>query len=808
MTTSAPIWIAAGIMLAAGFYFSERRKYEILSAVDALSFIGAPAWFFQQGVGALDLQARALFGSLLMLWLAGLIGVRQKYGRRFSVLANGLPAFAAGLLGLAFGNAGVTIPGLLREPIAFPAAAALPGAAFIAGWALNRASRRVNLSSVPLIGRQRLGVKVLVLFLIIGLLPLGIMTMLNEQTGRQAVEQQQFSTLLTYSHSLADQLDNRLDSYQKDALQLAQDPRVVRFVAARAQKQDPAGADALDALRTFVASDPTYRLGFILDRNGLVQLSTDADLYRRPDLSFREYYREAITGHPSISDISIGVNVPRPVALFTASPISDAAGRPMGVVALRVNAESAIWNLLGPSQIGANGTAILVDADGVVIGTDPGSPLLDRVLFHSLATLPAPVQQRIQANKSFGPYTVTGLGLEGLAGALRSGSGTAEFTFDGRSDVAGFSRMSRKPWMVVVFSDLEAFLQPVHATSLRVVGVAVALALMLAIAALVLTRGITEPVEALSRSALHVARGDLRQKLPVESQDEIGKLTEVFNHMIENVQRARAELVERADAQAALAQENARLYEQERELVQELKRLNALKTDFISTVSHELRTPLTVITGFVQTLRRRDVVLSETDRDECLADMEAAARRLQAMVADLLQVSYIDAGRLQMQLDRTPVKILWDQLSREFASVTHPCALVFEAGPALPSVIGDRLRLEQVLRNLIGNAIKYSPRGGRVVIKAETAEDVVRFSVRDEGIGMTPQETSQLFTKFYRAGNVLTRKTQGTGLGLYISKSIVEAHGGSIWVESTPGAGSTFSFTVPLAPAAELPSVA
>jgi signal transduction histidine kinase len=188
--------------------------------------------------------------------------------------------------------------------------------------------------------------------------------------------------------------------------------------------------------------------------------------------------------------------------------------------------------------------------------------------------------------------------------------------------------------------------------------------------------------------------------------------------------------------------------------------------------------------------------------------MDNAARRLQAMVGDLLQVSAIDAGRLQIHAEATPVRLLWEQLAREFASVEHPCEVIFRTDPGLPTVLGDRLRLEQVLRNLVGNAIKYSPRGGRIEARAEPAGEVVRFSVRDAGIGMTAQEVGQLFNKFYRAGNVLTRKTQGTGLGLYICKSIVEAHGGTIWVESQPGAGSVFYFTAPLAPAAELRSTA
>jgi len=798
------IWIAAALLVVAGFYLAERQKYEMRSLMDVLAFVAMPAWCLEIGDQVVGSRATMLFGSVLAGGLALLLAGRR-WHHRVNLLAYGVPSIAAGLLGMGLAARGLTFPDSLREPIAFPARAAVPLLAVIAGWTLNRASQKINLGTIPLIGRQRLGTKVVVLFLIVGLLPLGLMTLLNEQMGRQAVEEQQRSALKTYSTSLAGQLDNRLESYQKDAFQVSEDPRVIRFIGAHARRDTLEGADAMAALNTFLQSDPTYLLAFLLDARGVVQLSSNPDLYNRPDLSFREYYKQAIDGRPYISDISIGVNVPRPPALFAAHPVRDETGTPIGVAALRVDAERGIWSLLSRNRIGAVRTAILVDSDSVVVGIGPDSPLRDRMEYNSLAPLAPPVIESIQANKSFGSHAVVPLGLDALrAGLGGAATDTVDFTFDGHPHVAGFAHLQKKPWAVVVFSDLETFVAPVHAASFRVLAIAAALGLIFVLAALILARTISSPLDALARSALNVARGDLRQKLPVETRDEIGKLTEAFNHMIENLQRAQAELVDRANAQAALAGENARLYEQERAVVEELKRLNDLKDDFVSTVSHELRTPLAGITGLIQTLRRPDLALADADRAECLAEIEAAARRLQLMVADLLQVSAIAAGRLRIQPEPTPAQALWDQLAREFASLPQSCQLRFRTDPSLPTVLGDRLRLEQVLRNLISNAVKYSPGGGTVEVRAEPMGEFARFSVSDQGIGMTPQEVEQLFTKFYRAGNVLTRMTQGTGLGLYISKSIVQAHGGRMWVESQPGIGTTISFTVPLAPAAEL----
>jgi signal transduction histidine kinase len=438
-------------------------------------------------------------------------------------------------------------------------------------------TERIRLGSLPWIGRQSLRAKVVFLFLAIGLIPLALMTGLNEETGQQTVTQEQHSILKAYSTSLAAQLDNRLNAYQRDSDQLSQDPRLWQFLSSGAAKDDPTGSWAMAALRTFVNSDPTYLLAFVLDAKGQVRLSTNADLYNRPDLSFREYYKVAITGTPYASDISIGVNVPKPAALFFASPIRDQVGTPIGVVAIRVDAEKGVWSLFKTAEIGDNRTAFLVDRDGVIVGMSPDSPLLEATIYKSVHALPPDVAQRIQANQSFGPYHPVSIGLDPLMDQLEAAPrGTTEFKFRGHHQVAGFAHLQTKPWSVVVFSDLDTFLAPVHAGSVRIGLIAGVLALILVLVALVLARTISKPLQALAQSAQKVAEGDLSQQLPSGSGDEIGKLTSAFNHMIENLDRAQAELIHRADVQTQLAHENARLYEQEQQRARSFEGLHQL----------------------------------------------------------------------------------------------------------------------------------------------------------------------------------------------------------------------------------------
>jgi two-component system, OmpR family, phosphate regulon sensor histidine kinase PhoR len=236
-------------------------------------------------------------------------------------------------------------------------------------------------------------------------------------------------------------------------------------------------------------------------------------------------------------------------------------------------------------------------------------------------------------------------------------------------------------------------------------------------------------------------------------------------------------------------------------LVQDLTRVRKLETvrrDFVSNVSHELRTPLASLKA-----------LTETLRDGALDDPKAAPRFLERietevdaltqMVTELLELSRIESGQVPLELKAVPAAaLLLSASDRMRAQVERAgLALSVEAVEALPDVSADQPRLEQVLVNLIHNAIKFTRPGGEVVLAAQTENDFVRFSVRDNGIGIPASELERIFERFYKANRA--RSGGGTGLGLSISRHLVEAHGGRLWAESREGQGSTFHFTIPCA---------
>jgi signal transduction histidine kinase len=290
-----------------------------------------------------------------------------------------------------------------------------------------------------------------------------------------------------------------------------------------------------------------------------------------------------------------------------------------------------------------------------------------------------------------------------------------------------------------------------------------------------LSRSIARPVREAAEGATKLAAGDLSLRLSQSGPGEIGELTAAFNRMAESLQRARVELEE----------QNAQLRESER-----------LKSDLVNTVSHELRTPLSGVLGFTKLLLTREFD-SETRR-HYLGIVDAQARRLSQLIDDFLDVRTIEEGRFERARDVVDLgTLLRDEATLySLQSDLHELALDLPETP-LP-VLGNGDRLRQVIGNLLSNAIKYSPQGGLVEVTAGVHGDEVRVEVRDEGIGIPAEQQSRIFTKFFRA-DAAASGIAGTGLGLAVSRDIVESHGGQIGFRSAEGEGTTFILELPVA---------
>ncbi len=236
-----------------------------------------------------------------------------------------------------------------------------------------------------------------------------------------------------------------------------------------------------------------------------------------------------------------------------------------------------------------------------------------------------------------------------------------------------------------------------------------------------------------------------------------------------------------------------------RDLTEE-RRLDELKADFVATASHELRTPVAAVYGAAMTLLRRDLRLDEDRRAQLLAVVAGESERLTRIVDDILWASRVDSGAMGIEIAPFDAR---DSARRVFeaaqAHLPPGIDLAFVCPPELPSVAADEGKLSQVISNLVENAVKYSPDGGRVELRLEPLDRSLVVSVEDEGLGIPASEQARVFEKFYRLDPNLTRGVGGTGLGLYICRELVQRMHGRIWVESREGVGSIFSVELPLA---------
>jgi len=277
------------------------------------------------------------------------------------------------------------------------------------------------------------------------------------------------------------------------------------------------------------------------------------------------------------------------------------------------------------------------------------------------------------------------------------------------------------------------------------------------------------------------------------------------------------ELITILSNQIGQALENARLFEKTwraqqglekkveertRELTlafEEVKKISKRKTDFISSVSHELRTPLTSIKGYAAILIEEKLGHLPAAAKERLEKINRHSDELVHMVNELLDIARIESGRQVMKMEEQDLKTI---ISNVADLISIQCKnknieLITNIQKDIPAVLADRVQLERIFINLLGNAVKFTPENGKITIKTRSEDNVIQVDISDTGIGIPPDSLSMLFEEFYRVDNPINQQVKGTGLGLSLVKHIIEAHKGKIWVESKPGKGSTFSFTLP-----------
>jgi len=366
-----------------------------------------------------------------------------------------------------------------------------------------------------------------------------------------------------------------------------------------------------------------------------------------------------------------------------------------------------------------------------------------------------------------------------------------------------------------------SFVQPVMTQLSNLIFFVTVIALILAAGiGILLATSISNPLAHLMKVIRELEKGNLNARSYLISNDEIGVLSQSFDRMAQEIEKNRSELEDlnrnlefrvtektqnltRAYERLQLSNQNLAVANRDlEEANRKLKELDQLKSDFISIVSHELRTPLTSIKAFAELIIMKPGMAMDRQQ-KLLGVINSETDRLARLINDILDLTKIEAGKLSWHITELSVdEVIKNSIATMQSLADNKSILVsIQIEPRLPVLVGDRDRLVQVLTNVLSNSIKFTPQGGKIEVTArlvQTPKPQIVVAVSDTGVGVPDEDLELIFEKFQRSGDVLTNNTEGTGLGLTISRQIVEYHGGRIWVESTLGKGSTFTFTLPL----------
>lgn len=489
-------------------------------------------------------------------------------------------------------------------------------------------------------------------------------------------------------------------------------------------------------LGSLAVERPTVRAYAWLSPQGRVLASSEPAAVGI-NLADRSYVRQVVGGQATaVSDLVRDRLLGQPV-IVVARGVRDRAGALQGIAIAVINADRLISSLHFAQE--PHGTVFITDRRGMLVYINP----------------PRPLTWQERNRLPHDPELQRALRGETVSGTFYSPSDrhvhlTALVPVSPLGYVAGASNLESET------------IAPIRAS---VVGNFLVLLLVAAVAfglAVYLSRGMTVPLRRLERYAARVGRGEygtVESGGPVELQE----LATAFNRMAAELRRR----------------------EEQRDL-------------YLNAISHDLRTPLTIIHGHAQVLagQLREAGLSGPPLFSVEA-IQAGVRRLNLMIDDLLDSARMEAGNLELEREAVRLQDFVPRLLAEAGPAWQAERVVTELPANLPAVWADPRRLERVFMNLLTNALKYSPRETVVTVGAHREGEEVLTSITDRGVGMSAEDLPHVFEQYYRAAGA--RGTEGVGLGLYITRALVEAHGGHIRVESQVGVGSTFSFTLPIA---------
>jgi CheY-like chemotaxis protein/signal transduction histidine kinase len=653
------------------------------------------------------------------------------------------------------------------------------------------------LSRITRIADWPLPWKVLALLLLVSTIPLAAATAFTFRDARHQTRKDAESLLAARADQIGGQIDAFHNAYLATIERMGRSFTLREFAETRSE--GPAHLRAQAALDNILDTDPDVHGVALVGTDGVIFADTDPDAVGR-SVGFRAYFAEGRAGRRGVTDPfeTLVTRVGEKVFAYY-GPLRDARSEVIAVVVLYVRAEALIDRLRRAHGLAGPGSrVVLYDSVGVRIGHSAPGP----VDLRPVGPLAPEVVDAMVKDRRFGGRTreILENPIDAPEERRRVFGPPDRAPFleidpvNGEEVLAVALRLQVKPWTLFTFVPLKS----VELPSARLVGRSLGLGAVLMVVALAvglfLSGWILRPVRPLTEALDRVAAGDLAARVVVERSDALGRLADGFNRMAEALATSRDELEHRVEERTRdLAEAMKQLEGKNREV----ERATRLKTEFLANMSHELRTPLNSVIGFSELLGEDLEGKVPEEQLRQVREIHASGRYLLGLINDVLDLARIEAGRLSLDLEDVDVLVA----ARDAVRTLEPAArlkrielrVVVETERA---VCADQRRLRQILLNLLSNAVKFSPAGDLVELVARDEGPDVRFEVRDHGPGIDPEAVENIFRPFVQGESPLVKKNEGAGLGLAIVRSLVEEHRGRVGVETAPGRGATFWFTL------------
>jgi signal transduction histidine kinase len=426
-----------------------------------------------------------------------------------------------------------------------------------------------------------------------------------------------------------------------------------------------------------------------------------------------------------------------------------------------------MWDVISRIGIGKEGLAYVVDSRGQLIAHPDISYVLQK---RDLARLPQ-VEAAIN-------------GSADDAGAVSIATGP-----HGTKVLTAHSPIASLGWHVFVEQPLSEAFAPLNA-ALQRAGLLLLVGLVAAfLVSLYVARRMVEPIEIIQGGAAQLATGKLDQRIDVNTGDELQALAGQFNDMAAKLRESYEELERKVEERTHDLSESQK----------QLEVANRHKSEFLAGMSHELRTPLNAIIGFSEVLSEQMFGEINPKQAQYLRNIHSSGTHLLSLINDVLDLSKIEAGKMELELSPFDLHAALESsivLIRERA-MKNAVQLELECVGGIGEWVADQRKFKQIMLNLLSNAVKFTPSGGRITVRAASHERHVEIAVNDTGIGIKPEDQERVFQEFRQASGSYLKKTEGTGLGLALTRRFVELHGGTLTLHSEVGKGSTFVFTLP-----------